>query len=123
MSPEHSRFAPEDFFSIQELQEWGVKSLLELEEEMGSYLNIVLRNYKYGTRFMHAEAYELCCAGIMWPEFLYDPERSNYVLAFHSLNTLENQDLRFAFEDWFNLNRGEIAERAAEALGKEIETI
>lgn len=123
MFSESEKFPQEDYSEVQFLQDWGIKTLLALQEEMNSYLDIVLRNYKYGNRFMHAEAYELCSAGIFWPDFLYDPLRSNHVLNFGVLNSVDNLDLRERFEEWFDLNRVDIADCAAQALGKEIEPI
>ena len=123
MCLEQEQFLNVDYFEISYLREWGIIRLLEFDEEIPSYVGSILLGIKYGNRFMHSEAYMLCSAATIWPEFLYDSERPNYILSFEVLNNIGNQDLRFSFEDWFEQNRGVIADGTAIALGKEIPQI
>jgi len=122
MFPESENFTQEEYFDEKFLQKFFKDQILKMGKEDLLYYDLVLKSNKYGTRFMHAEAYEVCSLGIFWPDFMRDSNRSGYVLGFAVLNSEENNYLRYQFEEWFDLNRSEIADYAAQALGREIES-
>ena len=105
---------PEAFEQIDILQRWAYYSLLETKE-LG-YLNDTLVAYEFGTRFLHSEAYRLCCVSKIWPEFCYDTSRIDFVLRFEDLNSIENLSLREEFVEWFDENRGEVTSYAAQLM-------